>query len=151
MSLGYQGKHRLADDIFAQHRPERRAPVATPRKGRLARSLQLDVAPRSVAVDHLAEQDRPAVAKLRHEGAELVPGIGHGKRLGASGHTVSGEDLGTFALEHGDVGPEFLGERLVELDQPGLRDGRRLDARKELLRQPRIAVVEGKGFGISGR
>ncbi|MNL81558.1 hypothetical protein D3C87_2087150 [compost metagenome] len=64
---------------------------------------------------------------------------------------VSGEDLCTFALECGDVEPELLCQGLIELDQPGFGNRGRLDAGEELLRQPRIAVVEDKGFSISGR
>ncbi|MCY1297263.1 hypothetical protein D9M70_466960 [compost metagenome] len=80
-----------------------------------------------------------------------MAGIGHGERFGANRHTVAGEDQRTFALERGDVEPELLGQGLVELDQPGFCDRGRLDAGEELLRQPRIAVVEDKGFSISGR
>src|ERR1700723_4420876 len=43
--------HRLADDVFAQHRPERRASVAPPGKRRRARPLELDVAAYAIAID----------------------------------------------------------------------------------------------------
>ena len=46
---------------------------------------------RPCAVDHLAEQQRAAVAELRREAAELVPGVGLRDRLGALGQRVAGE------------------------------------------------------------
>ena len=50
-----QGVHRLADDVFAQHRPHRRQAVATAREGRGAGTLQVDVAQAPVVVDEFAE------------------------------------------------------------------------------------------------
>ena len=136
--------HRLADDIFAQHRSQRCPSVAAAGIGRLARPLELDVAAAAMPVDHLPKQDRAAVAELRHEGAELVPGIGHGERFGALRHLVAGEDRRPVPFERLDIEPELFGKRPVELDQPGLGDRRRFDARVEIRRQPRIAVVEGE-------
>src|ERR1700729_21481 len=60
-------RHRLADDVFAQDGPERRASVAPPRKRRWARSLELDVAAHAVAIDHFAEKNGTAVTELRYE------------------------------------------------------------------------------------
>ncbi len=88
-------RHRLADDIFAKHRPKRRAAVAAPGEGRPAGTLQLDVPADAVAIDHLAQQDRPAVAELRDEHAELVARIGHRERIGAA--------QGCVASQHGDA------------------------------------------------
>src|SRR5580704_14155527 len=54
-------RHRLADDVFAQDRPERRASIAPPGKRRWARSLELNVAAHAVPIDHLAEKNaRPS-------------------------------------------------------------------------------------------
>ena len=114
--------HRLADEIFAQHRPQRRAPVAAPRERRSARALQLDVAPLAVAVQDLAEQDGAAVAELGNEIAELMPGVGHRDRLGARRDEVAGKHRRQIVrFDPLGVDPEFRGERLVEPDQPGLR------------------------------
>ena len=41
--------------------------IAPAREGGLARTLQLDVTPAALAVHHLAQQDGPSIAKLRHE------------------------------------------------------------------------------------
>ena len=91
-----QRRHRLADDVFAQHRTKRGTAIAPPREGRRAGSLELDVTADAVGVDHLAEQDGAAVAELRHEMTELVAGIGHRNRVGAVGDPLAGEDFGAF-------------------------------------------------------
>jgi MFS family permease len=81
--------HRLADQHLAQHRADRGLAVAAARERRAARALEGDVAAPAVAVDHLAEQQRAAVAELRREAAELVAGVGLGDRLGALGQCPS--------------------------------------------------------------
>ena len=52
--------------------------------------------------------------------------------------TPSGED------KHGGIEPEVPGERFVQPDEAGRGDGGGWQTRKEALRQPRVAVVEGK-------
>jgi len=73
--------HRFANEIFAQDRPQCGAAVSAPRERRSSRALQLDIAPLAVAVQDFAEEDCAAVAKLRNEIAELMPGIDHRDRL----------------------------------------------------------------------
>ena len=68
-------RHRLADDVLAQHRAERGASVAAARERRASRALELDVAPPPVVADDLAEQDRATVAELGDEPAELMAGV----------------------------------------------------------------------------
>ena len=58
---------------------------------RSSRALQLDIAPFAVAVQDFAEEDGVAVAKLRNETAELMPGVGHGDRLRARRRDVAGK------------------------------------------------------------
>src|SRR5277367_2619749 len=82
---------RFADEIFAQDRPQCGAAVSAPRERRSARALQLDIAPLAVAVQDLAEEDSAAVAKLRNEIAELMPGVGHRDRLCARRRDVAGK------------------------------------------------------------
>src|SRR4029077_7586883 len=89
-------RDRLADDVFAQDRTERRASVPPPGKRRRARSLELDVAAHAVAIDHLAGKNGTAVTELRYESPELVTGISHGKRLASLGHPVARENLHTL-------------------------------------------------------
>ena len=88
-----QRRHRLADDVFAQHRSQRGAAVTAARERRGARALELDVAPHARAIDHLAQKDGAAVAELGHEVAELVAGIGERDRLRAHRQAVAGQDL----------------------------------------------------------
>ena len=109
--------HRLAHDVLAQHGAERGASVAAARERRAPRALELDVASLAVLADDLAEQDRAPVAELRHEAAELVPGVRERDRLRALGQRVAGEHL--RALGRSELRPrssaEQLGERAVDL------------------------------------
>ena len=87
--------HRLADDVFPQHRPERGAPVTPAREPRLPRPFQLDVQAIAGRRDLLAEQDRTAVAESG-EVAELVAGVRLRDRPPAFGQGIAGEDRGAF-------------------------------------------------------
>ena len=137
--------HRLADDVFAQHRPERGAAVAAARERRRAGPLELDVAADAVGVDDLAEQDGAAVAELRHEMAELVAGIGHRDRIGAVGNPLAGQDLGALgALEQVGIEAEMDRQRPVQLDQARGGDRGRRHAGEKARRQRRIGVLEGE-------
>ncbi len=135
--------HRLGHDVFAQHRSQRRTPVTSTGKRRRAGALQLDVAACSLAVDDLAQQDRPSVAELRHEIAELVAGIGHGDRHGAGRHDIAGQDrrqpagIGKIGLD-----AQFRRQRRVEFQE--LRPLHRLgiDGGEKPVRQAGIGIVE---------
>ena len=83
--------HRLADDVFPQHRPERGAAVAAARETRLARALSAGCHAFAGRRDLFAEQDRAAVAE-RREVAELMTGIRLRDRPRAVGQGVAGED-----------------------------------------------------------
>ena len=137
-------RHRLADDVFAQHRTERGAAVAAARERRRAGPLELDVAADAVRVDHLAEQDGAAVAELGHEMAELVAGIGHRDRVRAVGNAFSGEDFGPLrASEHDrDRDRDGSPSGRFSLISRGDGDGRRRDAARKVRRQRRIGVLE---------
>jgi len=74
-----------------------------------------------------------------------VPCIGHRQRIGAFRHEVARKDRRAVALQRLDIEAEFFRKRFVQLDQPRLGGLRGRLARKELLWQPRIAVVEGEG------
>ena len=62
-----------------------------PGERRSARALQLDIAPRAVAVHDLAKEDSAAIAKPRNEIAKLMRGISHRDRLGAQRNDVASE------------------------------------------------------------
>ena len=51
----------------------------------------MDIAPLAVAVHDLAKEDYAAVAELRNEISELMPGIGHRDRLRARRNDVAGK------------------------------------------------------------
>ena len=116
------------------------APVAAAREGGAAGSFQLDVAAAAVHVHHLAQQDRPAVAQLRHEIAELVPGIGLGEGAGARGDRVAHCHLGR---QRAGVDPQLPGQRPVHLDQHGGGNRGRVHPHMHGARQPGIGIVEG--------
>ena len=137
--------HRLADDVFAQHRAERGAAVAAARKRRRAGALELDVAADAVGVDDFTEQDGAAVPELRHEMAELVAGIGHRDRVGALGNPLAGQDLGPLgAVEQVGIEAEMDRQRPVQLDQARGGDRGRRHPGKKARRQRRIGVLEGE-------
>ena len=108
------------------------------------RALELDVAAHAVGVDHLAEQDGAAVAELRHEMPELMPGIGHGERLGALRHPVARQCRHAVRRRRAAAGsrPSCARQSVVEPDQPRRRHRRRRQPREEALRQAGVAVVE---------
>ena len=76
---------------------------------------------------------------------ELVAGIGHGDRLGASGNRLAGQDFGALrGLQQVRIEPELDRQRPVQLDQPGRGHRGRRDPGKEAVRQRRIRVLEGE-------
>ena len=144
-----EGVHRLRDDVFAQHRPERGAPIPTAREGGGPRALELDVPPRPVPPDHLAQQDGAAIAELGDEIAELVAGIGLGEGLRALGHRIAREHRDAFGGgQPGGVEAELLGQRMVQPDQLRCLDWGGRQARVEAVRQAGVAVVEGDAHGV---
>ena len=147
-----QRRHRLADDVFAQHRAQRRAAVAAARERRGARALELDVAPHARAIDHLAQQDGAAIAELRHEVAELVAGIGERDRLGTDRRCGCrpGSRRPAASPAGRGRGRARAASASLSLDQARRRDRRRIEPGVEALGQPRIAVVEGEG-GLASR
>ena len=139
-----QRMHRLADDVFAQHRAQRGTAVAAARERCRARALELDVAAHARDVDDLAQQYGTAVAQLGHEVAELVAGIGQRDRLRTFGHAIAGQDLD--ALGRGQeirVEAQLQRQRAVDPDQ--LRRGHRRR------REPRIEAVGKAGVAVVGK
>jgi hypothetical protein len=88
-----EGVHRLADQVLAQHRPDRRLAVPAAGEGRPAGSLEVDVAAPAFAIEDLAEQERPTVAEARRVAAELMACIRHRDRRRARREGVAGQDV----------------------------------------------------------
>jgi len=134
--------HRLADDVFPQHGPERGPPITATGERRLPCPFQLNVQAIAGRRDLLAEQDRAAVAESG-EVAELVTGIRLTDRSTPFGQGIAGEDRGPVGTierlrlesKHGRQGP-------VERDQARLANRRWRRMRVEELRQIRIRVLE---------
>ena len=85
-------RHRLTNNILPQHRPQYSASIAHAREGRTTSAFQLNVVAHTIVVDQFAEQDRPAIAELRHPGPKLMPGIRHGQRRGLVRHPVASQN-----------------------------------------------------------
>ncbi len=85
--------HRLAHQVLAQHRPQHGQAVATTGERGTARALQVQVATGTVGADHLAEEQRTAVAEPRRVPAELMTRIRLGDGLGPVRHRVADEDV----------------------------------------------------------
>src|SRR5205807_3777647 len=131
--------------IVGPDRAQPGAGVNTAGKGRASRALELDVAANAGAVEDLAHENRPAIAQLWNENAELVPRISHADRLGSAGNDVATEDLREgVAIDRIDVQPQVLRERPVERDQAWPRHWRRIQPGKEMLRETGIAIGEGR-------
>ena len=81
--------HRFADEVLAQHGPERCASVAIARERRPSRALELDVAPHAVASHPLSEQNGATITELRHEAAELMTRVGQSDRVGIIGRLIA--------------------------------------------------------------
>ena len=76
-------------DVLAQNRTQCGSAIAAAGERCAAGTLKLDVVAHAIASYDLAQQVGAAVAQLRHKMPELVPGVGHGKGLGALGHQVA--------------------------------------------------------------
>lgn len=148
-----QSRHRLAEDIFTQHRTERGTAIAITGERRRPRALQLNVPAHAVFVAHFTQQDRAAVAKLRHPIAELVTRIRHCQGLGARRQAVAAQHGdAVFGREKVDIEIELAGKLRVELYELRPGDSGRREPREKPLGQPRIAIVEGKwsAHGLRG-
>ena len=73
-------KHRLTNDIFPKHGPQRGAPISAPGELRSARAFKLNIHERARWRSKLSQQNSATVAEHR-EAAELVSGIGLGNGL----------------------------------------------------------------------
>ena len=138
--------HRLADDVLAQHRPDRGQTVTAAGERRAPRALEVQVARAAVGVGELTEQECAAVAETRDVPAELVPGVGLGHRRRTAGDDGSDEEAQSVgAAQHGGIQAELGGQRLVEDEQlrVGSLLGRPGDRHlRELAGEP---VVQGDG------
>jgi len=112
-----------------------------PREWRTPGALEMEIAADTVAIDDLAQQYGPPITKGRHEITELVPSVGHGQRFGVSGHASAAEN-GRPLIMGENRKPQVSRERLVKLNQTGLRRRSRLPTDKKPLGQPGVAIIE---------
>jgi hypothetical protein len=111
------------DHGLAQHRSQRRLPVAAAGEGSAAGALEVEVAAAPVGIDEVTEEHGAAVAEHGVRPAELVPGVG----LSGGALDLPGEqDDPLGAAQVVRVEAELAGELLVEVDELGR--GRRLGA-----------------------
>ena len=75
--------------------------------------------------------------------SELVAGIRHGDRRGPGRDDITRENIGSLGVAEPQPAPaQFAGQRPVEKQKPRRPDRHRLHPRMEIIRQPRIGVVE---------
>ena len=98
---------------------------------------------RPVPVDHLAEQQRAAVAELRREAAELVAGVGLRDRRGARrAARCRREAPRRRCSQRSGVEAQLGGQLLVQQQQPGRRRRRRLPRLVQAAQVTNKGVVE---------
>ncbi len=133
--------HGLADEVFAQHRPDGGTAVTATRKRRATGTFPLQVAALLPMIHDLAHQYRATIAELWHETAELMTGICHGQRQCTVGHGIARTDgRKSGVVQPFEVQAELIGKIVVENDECGFRDRRRRDARGKAFRQGCIGV-----------
>ena len=116
--------HRLADDVLAQHRPDRREAIAATGERGTPGTLQVQVAKAAIGADQFAEQQCPAIAEARDESAELMAGVGLCNGSGSAGDGRSDEEgQAVRAPKPGRVEAEIVGQRFVESEQPWIWSG----------------------------
>ena len=136
-------RHRLADDVFAQDRPERGTAVAMPGKRRGTGALELDVTAHAVAIDHLAEKNGASVTELRHEMSRT--GGRHKPWRAARLSWARGCRRGFHALRCGELSRielEMSGEFLVQPHQTGRGDRSGPEAARRIGPADGVTVVE---------
>ena len=148
--------HRLADEIFAQDRPQRGAAVSASREWRSARALQLDVPPLAVAIQDLAEEDRAAVAELGNEVSELMARHrpSRSARRPAARRCRQTPPPTRRVRDLARLNPSSEASASLNAIRPRLRGRRRIDACEKMLRKARVAVGEdddGVGRAFDGR
>ena len=135
--------HRLADQVLPQHRAHRRLAVAAAGERRAARPLEVHVAAAARHVDHLAEQQRPAVAEARHVPAELVAGVGLRHRRDPVRQPVPDQQRHARRLpQRGGVDAQLGGQLLVEHQQLRRRNRRGRPRHRQARHRAGVGVVE---------
>ena len=138
-----EGMHGLANQVFPQHRADRRTAVAAAGERGGAGTLKLDVIPVAIGTDQSSpsRMARPS-ARLRREVAELMAGIGLGNGLGGFGNSGSGESGNAFlGFEHSWVKAEKAGKVVVDLDQARGADRGGVEAGEKALWQARVQCL----------
>ena len=136
--------HRLADQHLAQHRTDGGLAVAAAGERRSARALEGDVATASLPVDHLAEQQCAAVAELRREATELVPGVRLSQRFGTFGHRRCRRRhrRPRGGIERRDVEAQVIRQQSLKKSRRGSAYDRRAPRDVEPLEFASVGIVE---------
>src|SRR5262245_37293091 len=140
--------HRFADQVFTQHRSKCRQAVAGARKGSASRAFELNVTTKAVAVDYLAQKQRPPVAELGHEAAELVAGVRLRQWRRSLGSLIARKDPRAFlGIESVGIQTHFLSQFTVEFYHRGLRHLPGLPRYVKALEFTCIRVIENESRG----
>jgi hypothetical protein len=135
----------LPAEILANGGAKHRAAVEATGEGCGATALEVQIPAFPAAIDHLAQENRTAVAQLRDEDAELVTGIEHGDGI-AAGNRLCARHTAEEFRAHGlgrikvDEGGRFGVE--VHQHRLGQRGGCYPDP--ERLAETGVAVIEGE-------
>ena len=134
--------HGLADDVFAEHRPEGGTAVAAAREPRPPRPLELDVHEPPGRRPVLAQQDGAAIAEHR-EAAVLVPGVGLCDRSGTDRQVLAREQgRGGLRRDGSEIEAEFVREAVVQDRHPRFLNSGRRSGDVKCCRKTCIAVFE---------
>ena len=134
-------------NIFTQHRPEAARPSPLRENGVGPEPLSLNISAMSVAVDYLAQEQRPAVAKLRREAAELVAGVGLGQRHRALGVSLPAKIRAPCSESRASASsPNSSAKSRLSLTNAG-RATCAASGHVEALELARIGIVEGEFSG----
>ena len=103
----------------------------------------MNVVTQAIPADHFTQQDRTAIPQLWIPAAELVAGVNRGKWIGAFCDEVPGNKLNTLVrLQPLRIKTQVIRQCMVDTNQTRFRYRYRQLARKKLLPQPGVAIIE---------
>ncbi len=138
--------HRLAEDVFAQHRPDRGQTITAACERGPTRALQVEVAEVAARIGQLTEQQRTPIAQARVEPSELMTRVGLCHRRGTGGDEGADQQAQTLGAAQGlRVEPQLGCQRFVEHQQAGIRGRLRLPRHSHLRQIVGEAGAEGDG------
>ena len=137
-----EGMHGFADQVFAQHRPQRCPAVPATGEGGAPSPLELNIHPVAAGIQVFSQQDRTTIPQ-HGQVAELMTGIGLGQWLTTGNQGVAAEQVRTGA-QGVCLQSHLLRQSGIEQHHFRLADRLRRAQRKQRLGQLCVAVIETK-------